>query len=58
MSRDWIKAPLALKYVSAEELDQAAIRRIYQRAHSGLIVTTAELLIEGELQRRDGSVSV
>jgi hypothetical protein len=53
MSRDWIKAPLALKYVSAEELDQAAIRRIYQRAHSGLIATKAELLIEGELQRRD-----
>lgn len=53
MSHDWIKAPLALQYVSEGPLDDAAMQRICERAHSGLIATKAELFLAEGQERRN-----
>jgi len=45
MPHEWIKADLALKYVSDEFFDTAARRRICERAHGGLIAAKAERII-------------
>ena len=41
MTYEWIKAPLALKYVSGEALSYDAQRRIRERAHAGMIAAKA-----------------
>lgn len=47
MANEWLKAPLALAYVSDGSDDVAAQRRICERAHSGLIAAKAERIVWG-----------
>ncbi len=53
MAYEWIKAPLALRYVSGGTTDHSAMMRICERAHSGLIAAKADLVIAGEQRERD-----
>lgn len=45
MPHEWIKAGLALEYVSNDPLDYSARLRICERAHAGLIAAKAERII-------------
>lgn len=53
MSYEWIKAPLALQYVSGGKDDPEMQRRICERAHHGLILARAARLVAGGHQNRD-----
>ena len=53
MSHEWIKAALALEYVSDDLLDYSARLRICERAHAGLIAAKAERIIWSGKEERD-----
>lgn len=53
MSHEWIKASLALEYVSDGLLDYSAPRRICERAHAGLIAAKAERIVWDGQEKRD-----
>jgi hypothetical protein len=53
MHGEWIKARLALQYVSENAIDYSAQRRICERAHSGLIAAKAERIVWGGKEERD-----
>lgn len=53
MSHEWIKAPLALEYVSDGLLDYSARQRICERAHAGLIAAKAERIVWDGQEKRD-----
>lgn len=53
MAHEWIKARLALNYVSESLGDYTAQRRICERAHSGLIAAKAGRIIWGESDEHD-----
>ncbi|OAO01584.1 hypothetical protein A8B75_14510 [Sphingomonadales bacterium EhC05] len=48
MAIEWIKAPLALKYVALGDYDYPSRIRICERAHSGLIQARAEKVVWGQ----------
>lgn len=53
MTHEWIKAPLALAYVTDNPDDDIAKRRICERVHRGLIASKAERLIYKEQEQLD-----
>lgn len=53
MRHEWIKARLALDYVSEGVSDFTAQRRICERAHSGHIAAKADRIVWGEQEERD-----
>lgn len=53
MTREWIKAPLALKYVAKGGYDFPARLKICERAHHGLIAAKAERIVWGQEEARD-----
>ena len=53
MSHEWIKASLALDYVSGGMIDHSARLRICQRAHAGLIAAKAERIVSGDKDERE-----
>lgn len=53
MAQEWIKANLALAYVSEGTLDHSARLRICERAHAGLIAAKAERILWGDQEKRD-----
>lgn len=53
MAEEWIKAALALEYVSDGPHDHSAARRICQRAHNGLIAAKAERVIRKGQEERN-----
>lgn len=53
MAIEWIKAPLALKYVALGEYDYPSRMRICERAHSGLIVAKADSVIWNSKESRN-----
>lgn len=53
MPSEWIKADLALAYVSAEPLDWSAQRRICARAFAGMIKAKADRMVIDEQEFRD-----
>lgn len=56
MAIEWIKAPLALKYVALGECDYPSRAKICERAYSGLIAAKADLLIWDETESRNKRV--
>lgn len=48
MAIEWIRAPLALRYVALGEYDYPSRIRVCERAHSGLIAARADKLIWGD----------
>lgn len=56
MAHEWIKARLALEYVSDGVVDLAAARRICERAHAGLIKAKAERLIGNGEENQDALI--
>ena len=53
MPHEWIKAALALQYVSAAMSDYAAQMRICERAHAGLIAAKADRIVWSGKEERD-----
>lgn len=53
MAQEWIKAPLALKYVALGGYDFPARHKICERAHHGLIPAKAERIIWNGQEERD-----
>lgn len=53
MAAEWIKANLALDYLSDGVLDYSAPRRICERAHAGLIAAKAERIMWQGQEERD-----
>ena len=56
MKHEWIKAALALEYVSGALPDYAARIQICERAQAGLIAAKAERMIWGERDQRDRTI--
>lgn len=57
MPHEWIKASLALEYVSGAMSDSSARMRICERAHAGLIAAKAERIIWSGKEERDHRIS-
>lgn len=57
MSHEWIKASLALEYVSEGPLDYSAPRRICERLHAGLIAAKAERIVADGQEKREELIS-
>ena len=53
MAHDWIKAPLALRYVAGDQSEYEAKLRICERAHAGLIGAKADVIIWQGQEERD-----
>lgn len=56
MPHEWIKAALALEYVSESLADYSAKMRICERAHAGLIAAKADRIIFSGKEERDNLI--